>query len=654
VDQGVVAVREDVVGDKRLVAYVVTKDGKDGKAIEPADLRNWVKDRLPDYMLPVAWVQMDKLPLSANGKVDRKQLPAPEYLRPELEGKYVDPRGPEEQVIAGVWASVLKIDRIGAHDDFFALGGHSLLATQVVSRIRQAFNIALPLRDLFEAPTVAKLAERVRAAANQQLGLQAPPIRRVPRNQPLPLSFPQQRLWFLDQLEPGNPIYNVAHVTRMRGPLNARAMEQALNEIVRRHESLRTTFHMLEDEPIQVISTTLKLELSVADASHMPDAESRMAEARRIAVAAMKIPFDLQTGPLIRPLLIKIDENDHALILNTHHIISDRWSLGVLSQELAVLYEANLQGGASPLPELELQYADYAVWQREFLSGDVLDKQIAYWRKQLEGAPPVLELPTDHPRKGNEQFWGAQHRQVIPGDLVNELKALSRNQRATLFMALLAGFQMLLGRMAGQNDVVVGTDLANRNQLETEKLIGFFVNLLPMRAQLKPESSFADFLQQTRESSLQAMAHQDIPFDKLVEELRPERSLTHNPLVQVLFVMQNTPQTVREFGGLKLGPLGVSSSSRFDLVLFVNDPEGTPTTMWVYNPNLFEAATIERMANAYELLLKKVCENTEISLASLSQFLDDSESQRRSSEQKKFQEAGLDKLRKVRRKAIEV
>jgi non-ribosomal peptide synthetase component F len=221
-------------------------------------------------------------------------------------------------------------------------------------------------------------------------------------------------------------------------------------------------------------------------------------------------------------------------------------------------------------------------------------------------------------------------------------------------MALLAGFQMLLGRMAGQNDVVVGTDLANRNQLETEKLIGFFVNLLPMRAQLKPESSFADFLQQTRESSLQAMAHQDIPFDKLVEELRPERSLTHNPLVQVLFVMQNTPQTVREFGGLKLGPLGVSSSSRFDLVLFVNDPEGTPTTMWVYNPNLFEAATIERMANAYELLLKKVCENTEISLASLSQFLDDSESQRRSSEQKKFQEAGLDKLRKVRRKAIEV
>jgi amino acid adenylation domain-containing protein/FkbH-like protein len=650
IKQGVVIAREDVAGDKRLVAYVVAKSGQQ---VSTAELRDWVHASLPEYMVPAAWVQMEKLPLSPNGKVDRKNLPAPEYLRPELQGEYLTPRTSEEEMIAGIWAEVLKFQQVGIHDDFFALGGHSLLATQVVSRIRQAFKIELPLRALFEAPTVAGLAERIATLAKRQAGIEAvPPMRRVSREKPLPLSFSQQRLWFLDQLEPGNPMYNVAYVTRMSGPVNAQALEDSLNEIVRRHESLRTTFQSLDDQPVQVIAPKLRLKLRVLDASHLASLEECENEARKLATAEMQQPFDLTAGPLLRPVLIQIGEDDHALILNTHHIISDRWSLGVLTQEMAALYEANLQGKASPLAELEIQYADYAVWQREFLSAEVLDKQLAYWRQKLEGAPPVLELPTDRARKGTEQFWGAQHRQPLPEELTSAVRALSRGQRGTFFMALLAGFQLLMSRLAGQNDVVLGTDLANRNQLETEKLIGFFVNLLPIRARVSPEISFAEFFQQVRENSLETMAHQDVPFDKLVEELRPERSLTHNPLVQVLFVMQNTPQMVTEFGSLKLRPLGVGGSSRFDLVMFINNPETDPSTMWVYNPNLFDASTIARMANSYELLLRTICANPEAKLGAIFASLDEAEKQQRGSEQKTFQEAGLAKLKKARRKVI--
>ena len=650
VKQSVVIAREDVAGDKRLVAYLVTK--ADHK-VSPAELRDWVHARLPEYMVPSAWVQMEQLPLSPNGKVDRKNLPTPEYLRPELQGEYLAPRTAEEEVIAGIWAEVLKFQQVGIHDDFFALGGHSLLATQVISRIRQAFKMELPLRALFEVPTVAGLAERIATLAKKQAGIEAaPPMRRASREKPIPLSFSQQRLWFLDQLEPGNPLYNVAYVTRMSGPVNAQALEDSLNEIVRRHESLRTTFQSLNDQPTQMIAPKLQVKLPVLDASHLPALAERETEARRLATIAMQQPFNLAAGPLLRPVLIKIGDDDHALILNTHHIISDRWSMGVLTQELATLYEANLQGKSSPLPELEIQYADYAVWQREFLSADVLDKQIAYWRQKLEGAPPVLELPTDRARKGTEQFWGVQHRQAMPEELASAVRSLSRAQRGTFYMALLAGFHLLMSRVAGQDDVVLGTDLANRTQVETEKLIGFLVNLLPIRARVNLESSFAEFFQQVRETSLETMAHQDVPFDKLVEELRPERSLTHNPLVQVLFVMQNTPQMVLEFGGLKLRPLGVGGASRFDLVMFINDPETDASTIWSYNPNLFDASTIARMANSYEMLLKTVCADPEMKLGAVFAALDEVDKQQRGSEQKTFQEAGLAKLKKARRKVI--
>jgi amino acid adenylation domain-containing protein len=649
VQQAVVIVREDVPADKRLVAYVCAKPGHEA---DDSVLRDWVNARLPEYMFPVAWVLMEKLPLSPNGKVDRRNLPAPEYLRSQAQS-YSAPRSPDEEVIAGIWCEVLKFDRVGIHDNFFELGGHSLLATRVVARIRQALSVDLPVRSLFEEPTVAGLAETIRSLLHKNSGIQTPVLQRIAREQMMPLSFAQQRMWFLDQLEPGTPLYNVAYVTRLTGELNAGALEKSLNEIVRRHETLRTTFVSDEGQPSQQIAPELSIPLVFTDVSHSGTSEECEAQARKMAAEEVQQPFNLSTGPLIRGLLLKIGQNDHALVITMHHIITDRWSLGVFSHELAALYEATLLGKPSPLLELAIQYVDYAAWQRKFLSSSVLENQLAYWRQQLDGAPAVLELPTDRPRSAGNSFWGAQVRQIMPSDLSTKIKLLSRREHATFYMTLLATFHLLMGRLAGQNDVVIGTDLANRTQLETEKLIGFFVNLLPMRAKVEPSAQFTNFLREVRESSLQAMANQDIPFEKLVEELRPERKASHNPLVQVLLVMQNTPPMVQQFAGLELKPLGVSSSSRFDLVMFVNDPDTSPSTTWMYNPNLFDASTIERIAELYRVILAKVCEQPEINIQALFRSLDEWEAQAHTAEQKKFEASGREKLRKARRKAVE-
>ncbi|MBV9182728.1 MAG: amino acid adenylation domain-containing protein, partial [Acidobacteria bacterium] len=649
--QVVVAAYECKPDDKRLVAYLVLDAGEH---LTLSELRAHLKQSLPDYMIPSALVEMDSLPLTPNGKVDRKRLPAPDYHR-EFEGVAGrKPRNATEEILWGIWADVLGVEPASTEDDFFLLGGHSLLATKLVSRIRETLKVDLPLRTLFETPVLAALAVELDSLLRQK-GAELPAaILPAPRSGPLPLSLAQQRLWFLDQLESGNPLYNIAYVTRIRGPLNELALEKSLNEVIRRHECLRTVFSSVNDHPTQVIRPMLEMKLNAVDLSGFARAEEREAEARRLATEEIKKPFDLATGPLIRPLLMKIDSLDHALVLSMHHIISDRWSIAILSQEIAALYAATIEGSASPLPELKIQYADYACWQHEFLSPAVLDQQLSFWREHLAGAPPVLELPTDHPRQNTEQFWGAQHHQAIPAPVVRDLRALSRKQRGTFFMTLLAAFEILLAKLTGQQDVVVGIDLANRTHLETEALIGFFVNLLPLRARLHSEMSFRDFFAQVRESCLGAMTHQDIPFDKLVEALRPERSLSHNPLVQVLFVMQNTPQTVQEFAGLRLEPLGVSSSSRFDLVVFINNPQTDPSVTWMYNPKLFEASTIARMADAYELVLNSMFDDPDATIATLLARLHKAEETRRVDDQRKLQQAGLEKLRRVRRKAIEV
>ncbi|HEY8670507.1 MAG TPA: amino acid adenylation domain-containing protein, partial [Terriglobales bacterium] len=443
------------------------------------ELRAWLNERLPEYMLPAAFVVLDSLPLTPNGKIDRKALPAPEFTGSES-NLYVAPRNSTEQMVAEIWSEVLHVPRVGMNDDFFGLGGHSLLATQVISRIRQAFKIEIPLRVMFECPRLDALAERIQTAKQ---GLEVPAIVRVPRGKPLPAAFAQQRLWFLDQLEPDNPVYNIPYTLKATGPIDDDAIEQSLNTIAQRHESLRTSFAAEGDGPVQIIHESVRVPFKKIDLSTL-DPDLREAEARRLIAQDANTPFNISQAPLVRGMLMHLSETEHYLLINIHHIISDRWSMGVLSVELTSLYEAIVEGRTATLPDLPLQYADYAVWQRTWLDGDVLEKQLTYWKTHLKDAPPVLELPTDRPRTPVESSRGDVAYLSLPRELSDKLSQLSRQHGATLFMTLLAGFQALLSRYSGQQDIVLGTAIANRNQPELENVIGFFLNTLPLRTRL--------------------------------------------------------------------------------------------------------------------------------------------------------------------------
>jgi acyl carrier protein len=418
----VVLAREDAPGEKRLVAYVVTESTAD-------ELRRFLKDKLPDHMVPVGFVLLDTLPLLPNGKIDRRALPAPDRSRPELKA-FVAPRTPTEELLADIWAQLLDIEPVGVHDDFFDLGGHSLLATQLVSRVRDAFHAEIPLRRLFEVPIVAGLAESIEAARLTEQNQLAPPIVPIPRNEDLALSFAQQRLWFFDQLEPGLSTYNMPAAVRLNGPLNLAALEQSLNEVVKRHESLRTTFGMAGGQPTQVIAPTLTINLPVVDLRELP-ARERETEVRRLVTAEAERPFDLSHGPLLRGTVLRLGDEEHVGMLTMHHTVSDGWSTRILVRELATFYVASSAGGSSPLPALPIQYADFAHWQRQWLQGEVLENQIAYWKKQLAGAPDLIDLPTDHPRPAVQAFRGAHQSLVLPKHLQENFKALSRQEGVT-------------------------------------------------------------------------------------------------------------------------------------------------------------------------------------------------------------------------------
>jgi amino acid adenylation domain-containing protein len=630
VREAVVMAREDKPGDpsaslltdpstslrieKRLVAYVVAER-------EPlpttTDLRNFLKEKLPEYMVPAVFVLLDALPLMPNGKIDRRALPSPDRSRPELDKVFVAPRTPTEESLVEIWVQLLNIERVGVHDNFFDLGGHSLLATQLVSRMREAFQVEIPLRRLFEAPTVAGLAESIEAARQAGQLLLAPPILPVPRNGDLALSFAQQRLWFFDQLEPGLSAYNIPAAVRFQGPLNLAALERSLNEIVKRHESLRTTFGKVDGRPTQVIAPTLTIKLPVVDLRKLPASEQE-AEVRRLVTAEAQRAFDLSQGPLIRCTVLRLGDEEHVGLLTMHHIISDGWSTGILVREVATLYVAFCAGGSSPLPALPIQYADFAHWQRQWLQGEVLETQIAYWKKQLANAPALIDLPTDHPRPAVQTFRGAHQSLVLPKHLQEGFKTLSRQEGVTLFMTLLAAFKVLLYRYTSQDDLIVGTPIANRNRLETEGLIGFFVNALVLRTDLSGNPSFRELLRRVREVCLGAYGHQDLPFDRLVEELHVKRDLSRNPLFQVMFVMHNAPLRTVELPGLTLSPVeGDSETAHFDLTLQIMDTEQGLTAAFVYNTDLFEAGTIARMLGNFQTLLEAMVADPEQRLSDL-------------------------------------
>jgi amino acid adenylation domain-containing protein len=648
VREAVVLAREDKPGDKQLVAYVVPQQKQ---TFTGRELRGFLQQKLPEYMVPAVFVMVEALPLTPNGKVDRRALPPPEQLRPDVEQAFVAPRTPTEEVVAGLWAQVLGIEQVGVEDNFFELGGHSLLATQVLSRLRNAFHIELPLRALFEAPTVAGLAQRIEAASRDAQGLQVPPLVPVARTGALPLSFAQQRLWFLDQLVPDNPFYNIPSAARLTGQLNMAALAQSLNEVVRRHEALRTTFAAVDGQPVQVIAPTLTVPLPVIDLRALPE-EEREAEGMRLAVEEAQRPFDLAQGPLLRVQVLRLGAEDNVVLLTMHHIISDGWSMGVLIRELGVLYAAFSQGQPSPLPALAVQYADFALWQRQWLQGTVLESQLAYWQGHLSGLP-ILELPTDRPRPTVQAFRGATHSLVISSSLTESLRALSRQQGTTLFMTLLAAFQILLARYTGQEDIVVGTDIANRNRAETEGLIGFFANPLVLRTDLSGNPTFRELLGRVREVCLGAYAHQDLPFEKLVAELQPKRDLSRNPLFQVLFALQNAPLATVQIPGLTFSPLAIDSAvTHSDLALLMMDTEQGLQGMMVYATALFEDATIARLLRHLEILLSQVVARPEVPIQELKATLTEADRQQQITEERELEEANLRKLRNVERKAV--
>ncbi len=568
------------------------------------ELRDFLKDKLPEHMVPAIFMLLDAFPLTVNGKVDRRALPTPDGRQPELDEVFVACRTPTEELLAAIWSQVLGVERVGIYDNFFQLGGHSLLATQVVSRIREAFQVEMPLRRLFEAPTVAGLAEDLDIGGG--IGLEAPPIVPVPRDGELPLSFAQQRLWFIDQLEPGGSVYNFPAAVRLKGPLNVMALKQSLNEIVKRHEALRTTFAIVDGRPVQVIAPLLTLTLPIVDLRELSEPE-REREVQRLATNEAQRPFDLAEGPLVRATVLRLGENEHVGLLTMHHIVSDGWSVGILIREMAVLYEAFCSATPTSLPELPIQYADFAHWQRQWLEGGVLETQLTYWKQLLLGAPPFLELPTDHPRPAVQTFRGAHQSFLLPKTMGDRLKTLSRQEGVTLFMTLLAAFKILLHAYTNQDDLVIGTPTANRNRLEIEGLIGFFVNTLVLRTNLSGNPSFRELLHRVRETCLGAYAHQDLPFERLVEELHPARDLSRNPLFQVMFVLQNASLQPLELPGLSLSPVEVDTgTTHFDLTLNIADTEQGLVGTLAYNTDLFEAVTIARMLGHFRTLLEAV------------------------------------------------
>ncbi|MEO8191047.1 MAG: amino acid adenylation domain-containing protein [Acidobacteriota bacterium] len=613
VREAAVLLREDQPGSQQLVAYYVAGAGETPGA---SALRAFLLTRLPEYMVPQSFVPLEALPLTSNAKLDRRALPAPDGTRPELEKAFVAPRTSTEEKIAEIWRRLLAVDRVGVEDDFFELGGHSLKATQAVSRIKELFAVDLPLRRLFETPTVAALARRVDELSSGHTSDSRPPLERVERDRPLRLSFGQQRLWFLDRLEPGGSAYNVGRAMRIRGALDRAALRASLEAISLRHESLRTMFIDVDGEPFQVISPNADLsfrEESLAGRNDT-DVESRIAGA--ITEESLK-PFDLSRGPLWRVLLLQISADEHILLLTIHHIASDGWSFGVLFEELASFYSSFHAGKPTKLPELRIQYADYAHWQRTVLEGPNLQRLVDYWRGALAGAPEVLVLSEARLRPQKATSRGAFLTRAFPAELTREVESLSLEEGVTPFTTLISAFQAFLSRDARERNVVVGTDVANRDRIETESLIGFFVNLLPIRTDLPGNPSFRELLRRTKEAALSAYAHQELPFEKLVEELRPVRVPGANPLVQVLIVQVNRGEALRLPGlVVERYPLP-AESSRFDLVLYVNQHQTEIVTNWLYSVDLFDREAVERLAARFEKLLNRIVKDPDARLERL-------------------------------------
>ncbi|MFJ5455648.1 condensation domain-containing protein, partial [Pectobacterium jejuense] len=589
VQEALVIAREDSPGDTRLVAYLIAQPGTE---LIPSVLRKALALHLAEYMVPSAFVTLDAFPLTPNGKLDRKALPVPEQSAIVSRG-YEAPVGELEMALTEIWQNLLGLERIGRHDHFFELGGHSILAVQCVTRVRQMLGLDLKVQTIFACPVLSELAQELTKTST----ISVTTIPLADRNQPLPLSFSQQRLWFLTQLDPtASRAYNLPAALRLIGRFDKNAFITALDGLVARHESLRTRFTSFNGQPCQQIDPeTIGFSLTCLDMRELDDA-TRAQRVSELATQESRKPFNLTEGPLIRGQLLQLGDEIHVLLLTMHHIVSDGWSIGILARELAALYQAALDGCDARLPTLSVQYADYAVWQRKWLQGETLNDLRDFWRQQLQGAPALLELPTDRPRPSVQRYEG----NILPVSLDPEelaaLRTLCRQQGTTLFMTLLAVWSVVLSRLSGQGDIVVGTPLANRKHSETEGLIGFFVNTLALRITPSQCQTVGDLFTQIRERAIAAYTYQDLPFEQVVETLQPARSLSYSPIFQVMLSLNNTPMQALTLPGLELSAIErPQRSTHFDLTLSLTETERSLEGGLIYSTDLFDRETIVRL-----------------------------------------------------------
>ncbi len=618
VKEAVALAREEEGKGMRLIGYVEMEEGIEKSEEE---IRESVRRELAEWMTPGRIVKLERMPQTANGKIDRKALPTPDSVKSNSQINFVAPRTPVEEMLAAIWSNLLKEDVIGVNDNFFEIGGHSVLATRVISRVRESFRVNLQLRTLFESPTIAGLAEQIQLAMNSGEATAAP-LTRVSRDQELPLSFAEQRLWFLDQLEPGKAVSNIPAAVRLFGKLNIDSLRESIEKVISRHENLRTTFKSIKGRPARIISDAVSLNINIIELDERNEATRETRLAQLINEEAAR-PFDLAAGPLLRVSLVRLATEDHVLFLTMHHIISDGWSVGILINEIATAYEALCADKQTALADLPIQYADFACWQRERLQGNELEAALAYWKQQLSEGNEPLDLPLDRPRPQAQTHRGATLSFTIAPEILDQLKSLARKESATLYITLLAGFQTLLHRYTGQPRISVGSPISGREQAETEAIIGCFVNTLVMRADLSGNPTFREALGRARETALGAYAHQELPFDMLVEHLQPERSAQISPLFQVWFVLHNTPMSAIELPELSLVPLeSDTGTAAFDLTLSMAETNEGLAGWLNYNVDLFDQETVAEMIARFERILRQVAVDADVKLFDIS--LDDS------------------------------
>ncbi|PWK11299.1 non-ribosomal peptide synthetase [Tumebacillus permanentifrigoris] len=642
-----VIVQDDGQGDKSLLGYYTTVDGT---PIKTRDLRSFLKETLPPHMIPTHLVHLESMPLTVNGKIDRRALPAPERAQAEETAPSAALTQLEKQVQA-VWEAVLKRETVGVHDNFYEIGGHSVNAILITSRLKKALHVDFQIRDIFQAPTVSKLAAFLGTKLREAHGDTLPTMSPVPRTLPLPLSYEQQRLWLADQLQRDTQ-YNVRYFWEIEGQLHADALEQSFVEIIRRHEALRTVFRLDGSQPVQVILPDVAFQIERFDL-RTTSADQQEATLRQ-HLDAINTPFDLAVGPMLRAELFQLSEQRHVLHLCVHHIIGDGWSLDILARELTALYEAYTGGEASPLPTLGMNYADYAVWQRRLLEEGYLEGQVQYWKTQLAGVAPLLDLRPDFPRQEVQSVKGSNLRLDLPAGLPEDLEAFSRQEQATLFMTLLAAYNLVLGERSGCDDILVGIPIANRHHEETQSMFGMFLNTLAVRTRLAGAATFRDLLARVRDAAYGAFSNQDVPFDRVIEEVNPERNTAYSPLVQVWFNHQNTPRTEMNLPGLTLRAQPVAEDTvKFDIMLeALTESDGRLSVSLSYNTDLYRAGTAELLASQWQAVLTTIVRRPEVTLAELRVEL--AELARRTEEQFKqsFQSTRRSKLQATKAKKL--